>query len=86
MTPWEEGGALTWHCKVLSVYDLVLPIVELVVVVLGVAVQVLQIGHHRHAPPRVPALGTGRDGHRQLRRRVFLTHPAGENRHEDPSK
>lgn len=60
-----EAG-LTWHCEVLSVDDLVLSVVELVVVLLGVAVQVLQVGHHRHAPPRVPGLGAGGDGHGQL--------------------
>lgn len=77
------GPTLTWHCEVLSVYDLVLSVVELIVVLLCVAVQVLQVGHHRHAPPRIPALCAGGDGHGRLRRRVFLTHPAGENRHED---
>lgn len=82
----DPGSTLTWHCEVLSVYDLILSVVELVVVLLCVAVQVLQIGHHRHAPPRIPALCAGRDGHGRLRRRMFLTHPAGENRCEDHSK
>lgn len=79
----DPGSTLTWHCEVLSVYDLVLSVVELIVVLLCVAVQVLQVGHHRHAPPRIPALCAGGDGHGRLRRRVFLTHPAGDNRHED---
>ena len=71
----------TWHGEVLSVYELivcsVVQLVVLVLVVLGVAVQVLQVGHHCHAAPGVPALSAGRDGHRGLRRRVFLSHPAG---------
>ena len=74
---------LTWHCEVLSVNDLVLSIIELVIVLLGVAVQVLQVGHHRHTPPRVPALCAGRDGHRGLRWRVFLTHPAARDRQRE---
>jgi hypothetical protein len=40
-------------------------------------VQVLQVGHHRHAAPRVPALRVGREGHGGLGRGVFLPHPAG---------
>lgn len=78
----DPGSTLTRHCEVLSVYDLVLPVVELVVVLLRVAVQVLQVGHHRHAPPRIPALRAGGDGHGGLGRGVFLTHPAGEDRRE----
>lgn len=32
---------LTWHCEVLSVYDLIFSIVELVIVFLCVSVQIL---------------------------------------------
>lgn len=74
---------LTWHCEVLSVYDLILSIVEVIIVLLCVAVEILQVGHHRHTPPGIPALRVGRDGHRELRRRVFLTHPAGSDRQRD---
>lgn len=77
------GAPLTWHCEVLSVYDLILSIIELIIVLLCVSVQILQIGHHRHTPPRVSALRTGRDGNGGLRWRVFLTHPAGANRWRD---
>lgn len=69
--------SLTWHCEVLSIYDLIISIVELVVVLLCVSVQILKVGHHCHTPPRIPALCTGRDGYRGLRWGVFLTHPAG---------
>lgn len=76
-------AALTWHCEVLSVYDLILSIIELVVVLLRVSVQILQVGNHRHTPPRVSALRVGRDGHRGLCRRVFLSHPAGTDGQRD---
>lgn len=77
----EEHGrvvteALTWHREILSVYDLILSIIELVVILLCVSVQILQVGNHRHTPPRVSALRTGRDRHRGLSWGVFLSHPA----------
>ncbi len=71
------AGALTWYGEVLSVYDLILGVEQLVVILLlGVTVEILQVRHHRHAPPAVARLCAGRDGHRRLRGRVFLTHPA----------
>lgn len=66
----------TWHGEVLSVYDLILSIIKLIVILLRVTVQILQIGHHSHAAPRVPALCAGWDGHWTLRWRVFLAYPA----------
>ncbi len=69
----SSDGALTWHGEVLSVYDVIL---EQLVVLLGVTVEVLQVRHHRHAPPPVARVCAGRDGHRRLRGGVFLTHPA----------
>lgn len=35
------GAPLTWHCEVLSVYDLILSIIELIIVLLCVSVQIL---------------------------------------------
>lgn len=53
---------LTWYCEVLSVYDIIFPIKHLVVVLLCVTMEILQVWHHRHAPPWVTGFSTGWDG------------------------
>lgn len=75
--PCGAAAALTGHREVLSVDDVILDIEQaLVPIVVGTAVQVLQVGHHRHAAPAVLAVRARRDGHRLLGRRVLLPEPA----------